>query len=369
MNYILRVRLLFFCSLIFYFGAISCRDEAAEDISVNWIDNRAGSILIPKGMLDETSADAAGKDLRVTLAAPGSPSIIGNYKSIERYIVFEPAIPFTTGMKYTVLYKNRKLQDILVPAPPGKKAPMVTGIYPSADSVPENLLKIYIGFSEQMQEGVSAQHIFLIRDGKDTLTDVFLDLQPELWNHDRNMLTLWLNPGRIKRDLIPNREEGPPLVAGSRYQVYIKPGWRDAFGDSLGSAYQKNFVTTIRDTLSPGIDNWSITTPRAGTRDPLIVHFKEPLAYLVAKNAIYITDDVPLEQQGAIELADDEKSWRFTPAMKWRKDKYQLKIESRVEDLAGNNLERLFDVDLAKPVANPQPAKVKQVYSKEFEIH
>ena len=61
-------------------------------------------------------------------------------------------------------------------------------------------------FSQPMQEGVSAEHICLVKGEKDTLKNVFLDLQPELWNHDRTMLTLWLDPGRIKRDLQPNRQ-------------------------------------------------------------------------------------------------------------------------------------------------------------------
>ena len=41
----------------------------------------------------------------------------------------------------------------------------------------------------------------------------FLDLQPELWNAEGTVLTLWLDPGRIKRDLIPNKELGIPLKA------------------------------------------------------------------------------------------------------------------------------------------------------------
>ena len=78
--------------------------------------------------------------------------------------------------------------------------------------MPENLLKIYLRFSHPMREGQSDKYISLIKNGKDTLPDVFLNLQPELWNEDRTVLTVWLDPGRIKRDLQPNLKLGNPLA-------------------------------------------------------------------------------------------------------------------------------------------------------------
>ena len=77
-------------------------------------------------------------------------------------------------------------------------------IYPTQDTVPENLLKIYLQFSKPMREGQALRHIELLKNNRDTLPGVFLDLQPELWNVDRTTLTVWLDPGRIKRDLQPN---------------------------------------------------------------------------------------------------------------------------------------------------------------------
>lgn len=366
MNHIIKVRLLLCCSLIFSFTVISCRDEAPKEIVLGWDDKQVKAFMIPEHLLDETSAASLKANLRVTLAEHDTTPIIGEYIGLNDFIVFTPAIPFTTGKTYLVIYKDRKLQEITIPARQGKQLPEVTAVFPSEDSLPENLLKIYINFSERMQEGVSAQHIFLIKDGVDTLSNVFLDLQPELWNYQRTMLTLWLNPGRIKRDLIPNREEGPPLIPGSHYQVFIKPGWRNAYGDSMEKPFQKNFVTTIRDTISPDINNWIIKTPAAGTLDPLIVNLKEPLDFLVVKDAVSITDSDANNLAGTIEITNDEKTWKFVPVNPWKAGKYNLRAEVRLEDLAGNRLDRLFDRDLAKPGA--PPAKVQLEYPKQFEI-
>jgi hypothetical protein len=366
MNHIIKVRLLLCCSLIFSFGAISCRDESASEFRFDWSDDQVTALMIPGQLVDDETAESLRANLHVSLAAPGSPPIIGDFSRHNEYIVFAPAIPFTKGLKYSVVYKGRILKEIQVPASRG--IPSVTAIYPNADSLPENLLKIYIGFSEKMEEGVSAQNIFLIKGEADTLRNVFLDLQPELWNKDRTMLTLWLNPGRIKRDLIPNREEGPPLVPGANYKLRINSKWRNAYGDTLIATFQKNFVTIARDTISPDIDQWTISTPRAGTTEVLVVNFKEPMDYLVAMNAVYVTDDAAQELPGTVELARKERLLWFTPATAWKKGRYKLAIEPRLEDLAGNNLQRLFDVDLAKPEATAQATKTPAVQYKEFEI-
>jgi hypothetical protein len=352
MNHINRVRLLFYSSLIFSFWIISCRDKTDNEIILEWENKRPTKIFIPQKLLDEPPKQWAITDhLRVTLAKPGSPQIIGTYSLRDEYVVFEPAIPFTRGLTYEVVYKDKKLKEILIPAPEGTKAPAVTGIYPNSDSLPENLLKIYVSFSEQMQEGVSAQHIFLIKDGVDTLSNVFLDLQPELWNYDRTVLALWLNPGRIKRDLIPNREEGAPLISGSRYELFIKPGWRDAVGDSISTVFQKSFLTVSRDTVSPDTDNWRLKVPNAGSLEPITLSFPEPLDYQVIKNAITVWDVDNIEQLGKVEVLDNERAWRFIPLTEWKKGSYVLRIHPRIEDLAGNNLDRLFDRDLTKPGA------------------
>jgi hypothetical protein len=69
-----------------------------------------------------------------------------------------------------------------------------------------------------MMESRSAGFIKLVKNGTDTLHDAFLDLQPELWNEDRTVITLWLDPGRIKRDLQPNLKLGAPLQQSEKYR-------------------------------------------------------------------------------------------------------------------------------------------------------
>ena len=52
----------------------------------------------------------------------------------------------------------------------------------------------------------------------------------------------------------------------------------------------------------------------------------------------------------------------FTPKRQWLSGYYTLEIEPRLEDVAGNNLERLFDKDLLNDTAK-KTAVTKRVFT------
>jgi hypothetical protein len=49
---------------------------------------------------------------------------------------------------------------------------------------------------------------------------------------------------------------------------------------------------------------------------------------------------------GAVSTADAEKQWRFTPQSAWKAGEYQLVVDTAIEDLAGNHIGQLFDIDV-----------------------
>ena len=53
-------------------------------------------------------------------------------------------------------------------------------------------------------------------DGREVV-DPFVPLDTEFWNGDRMRYTLFLDPGRVKRGILPNQEMGRALVPGRRY--------------------------------------------------------------------------------------------------------------------------------------------------------
>ena len=49
-------------------------------------------------------------------------------------------------------------------------------------------------------------------------------------------------------------------------------------------------------------------------------------------------------------MSDHERQWNFTPATPWKRGTYQLVVTKTIEDLAGNNIGKPFEVDLFEGV-------------------
>lgn len=351
--------------LVFSFLSISCRQNKKEEdrkIVIATEENRPTSMIIPREILKGLSEKSIRESLRIHLQESAT-AMLGELIISEDDVIFEPLIAFTRGSVYEVRLKGELLENIAIRSA-NNRFPATLSVYPSADTLPENTIKFYIGFSKHMQQGSAADNIVLIRNGKDTLSNVFFDLQTELWNSENSILTVWLDPGRVKQDLQPNKKMGPPLEQGNHYQLLIKSNWQDIEGMLLHAPYHKDFVAGPRDSMIPNYHLWDIHSPRAGTLDPLEVRLHESLDYLLLKNAVRITDNGGNSVRGFIHTREKETVFAFTPTTEWKAGDYILEIESRLEDLAGNNLNRLFDRDITKK----DNGESKKVHRRPFSI-
>jgi len=354
-------------SLILFFFLLACsgRGVKTTHISILWKDERATGITIPRSYFAQLPDDSIKTLLQVRLlTAEDQPSILGDYSFLDDLVIFEPLIPFTQGLTYEVRLAGRPIAKIEIPQTDHKDAPLLSAIYPTQDTLPHNLLKIYLQFSRPMREGQSLQHISVLKNGRDTIPAVFLDLQPELWNIDRTLLTLWLDPGRIKRDLQPNQRLGEPIENGATYRLVIGADWTDTRGLSLQQDYHKDFFVISRDSLSPDPERWTIRVPEAGTKKPVIIYFHEALDGVLLREAIRIADGQGKYLPGTVELRDEETIYLFTPEGSWSKGTYLMESEARLEDLAGNNLNRPFDRDLKDNTVRVS----KEIYTRKFQI-
>jgi hypothetical protein len=348
--------------VLFFILACTGPRETDHSFTVVWENDKAIGLVIPAKYWNTISPDSIPMVLSVHLANKADqPAILGDYIVENDKIRFEPLIPFTWQLEYEVRFRNVVLGSVTIADNDNNAVPELTAIYPSQDTLPANLLKIYLQFSKPMREGQSLRHIALLEDGKDTLSQVFLDLQPELWNREGTLLTLWLDPGRIKRDLQPNKKMGAPLQPGATYMLAVNNSWPDRGGKTLGTTVTKKFVVSTRDSLSPSVDRWKLTPPQAGTKAPLVVHFLENLDYVLTKEAIFITGE-----KGAIggeaSVKEEESVYFFTPAQPWQTGTYSLAVEARLEDLTGNNLNRPFDRDITASAASPGETVVNKKF-------
>ncbi len=349
---------------LFVILAWACASQREDrEISLVWKDNRATGLFIPESVLLEAAGDTVTQGMEVRLVGPGQPPVmLGEFVKTNGGVVFQPVVPFTRGLRYEIRANNHTLKQIDIPSPPGKAE--IMAIYPSADTVPENLLKIYLHFSMPMQSGVALQNIAMLDEKGDTLQGVFLDLQPELWNHENTILTLWLDPGRIKRDLKPNLALGPPVTRGRSYSLAVSRSWSSAAGSSLSDNSSIQWHVVAPDSVSPSVSRWTIISPPAGSNRELVVQTGESLDHELLNATVRVVTDRGEEIAGRYRTGPRERTLLFQPTADWKIGHYKLEIETRLEDLAGNNLNRVFDRDVKNSSAPGEASTV----AREFEI-
>jgi hypothetical protein len=341
-----KIRLGLVLSLIFFSLLYpACRNEESGNISILWKNNRAMGIAIPVFLLQKD--DSVQQLLHVRVENSVS-DMLGNYSVKDEQVLFEPLVPLSRGLNYQVLFREKLIGTVNIPADVNAKAPTLVAVYPSTDTVPENLLKMYFQFSKPMREGEALHHVVLLDENGDTLNGTFLDLQPELWNKERTTLTLWLDPGRIKRDLIPNQELGNPLQKGKKYTLLVSRQWKDTESLGLENKFTKTFFVGERDDTSPQPQNWHLILPKSGTNSSLIVDLSEPLDYFLLEETILIKDQENHPVAGSLRIKNNETNLEFIPGQPWKSGSYKLVVNSYLEDLSGNNLTRPFDRDITR---------------------
>ncbi|MEZ5040817.1 MAG: hypothetical protein R2828_13010 [Saprospiraceae bacterium] len=274
-------------------------------------------------------------------------AISGHQQVLDAHtLIFRPFLPFSEGVTYVAIYPGLSPTFFTIPAR-DYTATKVVAIYPSSDTLPENTLKMYLHFSAPMSVKKSKDYVYLTNAMGDTIVQPFLDLDPELWNEDRSRLTLWFDPGRLKRDLVPNREMGAPLEKGQHYTLHINPQWTDAQGHSLAQSVTKSFFVTTADRTQPEPARWSLVAPAAHSKEALHLQFGEMLDEALSRHSIVVLDEKGEQVNGDILLGAYQQSWHFVPWDPWKKGPYQVRVDAILEDLAGNNLNRPFDRDLA----------------------
>lgn len=334
----IRVFLVFF--YVFCIHVFSQSSEPFE-VKVSYSDNS-------KAIMVAFDSVAMHNELEIRLQG-SSMAILGSFSTAGSQQLFTPLVPFTPQKRYHV-YHNGNVKGTFIISSLEGSAPWLLNSYPTIATVPENLLKVYFQFSEPMQQvGNTLDFIKVVDRTANKEVDLFLELQNELWNHDSTILTLWLDPGRIKTGLIPNKEKGLPLMAGHVYEISIDSSWRSALGIGLEQSYKKVFTVIGRDNVKPSLSAWVLSKPRKNFKDKLTIQFNEPLdAILIQKTIhLYLNDQrVP----GKILVLKDEKTIQFDPVKVWKEGEYILKVDAVLEDLAGNNLNHPFDRDLTKDV-------------------
>ena len=314
---------------------------------------------------DDLTRDEWSSALRVAVASgesvvadPALPAVLGRYTVEGKAIVFKPEYGFDAGRRYVVTFDASKL-----PSAPGDWQPapltavvglparnlvattIVSRVFPSAGLVPENQLRLYLHFSAPMGRKGGVDHLRLLDESGDEIRDPFLPLDAEFWNRDRTRFTVFFDPGRQKRGILPNEEMGRSLVAGRSYTLVVSRDWLDADGMPLKEEFRRRFTVAPPDERPLDEKTWRIEAPRGGTRDPLLVSFPEPLDHGLLQRALGVADAHGRQLPGEQRVDSDEQRWQFIPAERWQSGEHRLIALTILEDMAGNRIGRAFEVD------------------------
>ena len=294
--------------------------------------------------------------------------VIGTRALIGDTLRFTPRFSPSPATSYVARFRPRADTSGMLLAewrsePPGPPTTVVREIYPTVDTVPMNLLKMYVEFSAPMSTGRAWEYIKVYAEPDSLLSEPFFTGGDaiELWDPDKTRLTILFDPGRIKSDLKPREERGLPLREGKWYRLVVDGTWPDSHGRPLARGHVKRFRVGPMDRSLVVPAEWHIIAPRANTRDSLVLGFPEPLDRALLQRLIVVRDSAGAVVPGEISIGPGERRWSFTPQAVWGAARYHVEVDTELEDLAGNNVRRLFDVTLGDSASGAPSGRTVQI--------
>lgn len=288
--------------------------------------------------------ESAGGDL---------PAMLGAYTVQGDELQFTPKYALRPGMRYRVVLRTSAkpiVHEITIPEAPRGEPTKVVIVYPSADALPENLLKFYLHFSAPMSRGEAYEHIQLVKENGEVVDMPFLEIGEEFWSKDGRRLMLLIDPGRIKRGVKPREDLGPALSAGNKYSLVISRAWHDAQGQPLAANFTKHFTATKPVEVAIDPTEWTIAPPAPGSRKPLRVRFPRPLDHALLESTLSVVGPGDETLTGEIAITDRQCRWEFRPERPWSAGSHQLVVDTILEDLSGNRIGLAFEIDRLDPI-------------------
>ncbi len=299
----------------------------------------------------------------VTKESTNGIVVSGTYKVSHDAVGFTPRFPFAIGVSYVATFHAEQLarnaNEVYLPkmpaetmtleftlTPVGKVPATLVAIHPTSDVLPENLLKFHLTFSKSMSLGYVYEKVKLYDQQNNLVEKPFLILDQELWDEEMKTVTILFDPGRIKRGLRPNLEMKPALKAGEQYTLVVEEGWKDIDGQLTDQDFQKTFHCVAADRTSPSKNFYSVSSPQHRTA-PLMLDLQEPHDFILLSTGVRVFDNLGNEIPGTLHVDKNDSHVQFVPKNPWLESRYTISINPLLEDLAGNNLNRLFDEDIS----------------------
>lgn len=231
------------------------------------------------------------------------------------------------------------------------QAPALVGVHPDTESVPSNLLRLYVDFSRPMAGEDAFEHLQILDAAGKPIEDAFREL--ELWSRDNRRLMLYVHPGRIKSGLALGDMAGPVIEEGKTYTLRLMPGMKGRNGRPSSTGWTRPLRVGKADHEPPDLARWTIRA----TRDRVEVDVDEFLDQAGLEDFLSI-EGVPGRWSATGRRAT------FVPERSLAAGEHRLIVDARLEDLAGNNFIKPFETrEGATPLPSDRPAAVTRSFT------
>lgn len=246
------------------------------------------------------------------------------------------------GLQFVVQYgvAGRLLSRAYnTPAQPAVATPVsVFAMYPVTDILPYNQLYFHIRFSKPMVQDPQAwRYVTITNDRGETIPNAWR--QRSYWLDSGRLLVLMIHPGRVKSGI---HYLGPLFDSGKDYHITVQ-GIRAVDGSVLAT-YTRSYHIAAPDRQCPSVYIDTTHLPHAGSIKSLTLHFSEQMDYASVWDGTRITDAHGHNLPCKIEPKPGGSDYILTPQSPWQHSNYTLILKNAVYDLAGNRLDRLFEV-------------------------
>jgi hypothetical protein len=343
------------------FAAVMCCAQDETKTTVRLAQGRIEVANLPPAVLTAVKDWPADDErwtqaVQVRLNTDGAPLLPGTTRLTGARLTFRPKYSLQPGLTYEASLNADLLgkevaatrAEIRVPSKDRTPTTAITRIYPTAKDLPENHLRFYLTFSAPMSVGEAYDHIRLLDSDGKVISTPFLDLAEEMWDPDRQRLTLLIHPGRIKRGLRSFEEAGPVLFEGKKYTLVVDRDWPDGEGAPLKAELRKSFTVTAANTRPLDARDWKLSRPPAGSQEAFTVEFPRPLDRFLLERMLSVVDSGREPIAGTVEIDQAERRWSFTPNAAWPLSATLL-VDGALEDPCGNRIGIAFDLDLNDP--------------------
>jgi len=208
------------------------------------------------------------------------------------------------------------------------QAQSVTAIEPSAPVLPSNTLRFYITF-DRPARGIVHQSGLKLFDSKNIpVENAFMDFGQELWSPDGKRLTVFFDPGKIKRGVEAPHSELSPLKEGESYRI--------AFGN-VQHAFRVG--PQIRERIDPS--SWVISVVRAART--IDITFDRVMDASLLMDQLQVEDEEGRPLLGTVRVIGGGCGVRLKPSRLLRRGKYRIRVGPLLEDVAGNRMNEALD--------------------------